>query len=457
MTQPPRGRPPSPVDPDASHAARLGAEIRARRQAQGLTLKALAARTGFSSQHLSEVERANVPMSEPFVAACDQALDAHGALVALLPAVVYERALKRHDRSTARRRSEARRLRPPIQRSSEQRHSSSHAGGPEVDQLAPTNRAVAAIRGALMSQDVFAQDQTGRPPDLDALRRHIISGWSAFQSSQYSLLADRLPATLRDGQVAVQRHEGRERLAATGLLSMLYQLATVALLKLGDVDAAWLAADRGVAAAERSEHLLVLGSAGRMLTYVFLDAGECEKAQQLGVAAAAALERKPQASVSRMSVLGALYLKTAVAAARQGDRDAAIDLLANAERAARQLDADRNDYWTAFGPTNVAVHTVSVAVELSDPGYALNHAKRVRLSRLPVPERRAQHLLELAKAHGQSQQDTEAVELVLAAEKLAPEEVLLRPTTRALVSEILHRAPVIRGDLRELAHRVAAV
>jgi transcriptional regulator with XRE-family HTH domain len=454
MTQPPRGRPPRLLNPDASHAARLGAEIRTRRQAQGLTLKALAARIGFSPQHLSEVERANVPMSEPFVVACDRALDAHGTLEALLPAVVWERALQRHDRSTARRRSEALLRTSPEPGSSER--DASQVADPPVDRLSRADRSVTAIRGALMAQDAFAPELTGRPPDLDVLRGDITSGWYAFQSSQYSLLADRFPGALRHGQLAAQRHEGRDGPAAAGLLSMLYQLATVTLLKLGNLDAAWLAADRGVAAAERSEHLLVLGCAGRMLTYVFLDAGDCENAQELGLAAVAALERKPQASVTRMSVLGALYLKTAVAAARKGDRSTAIDLLANADRAAVQLDADRNDYWTAFGPTNVAVHTVSVAVELGDPRHALAQAKRVRLSRLPVPERRAQHLLDVAKAHWQCQQDAEAVEAVLAAEEFAPEEVRLRPATRTLVFDILHRAPVIRSDLRDLAQRLAA-
>jgi len=105
MTQPRRGRPPQTLNADVSHAARLGAEIRRRREAQGLTLQALAALIGFSPQHVSEVERAKTPMSGPFVAACDEALDARGALVALLPAAVCERALQRHDRSTARGRS----------------------------------------------------------------------------------------------------------------------------------------------------------------------------------------------------------------------------------------------------------------------------------------------------------------------------------------------------------------
>jgi transcriptional regulator with XRE-family HTH domain len=102
MTPPRRGRPPYSVDPDVSHAARLGAEIRTCRQAQGLTLKALAALIGYSPQHLSEVELARAPVSGPFVAACDQALDARGKLTGLLPAVICERALQRHDRAAAR-------------------------------------------------------------------------------------------------------------------------------------------------------------------------------------------------------------------------------------------------------------------------------------------------------------------------------------------------------------------
>jgi len=108
MTQPRRGRPPHSVNPDASHAARLGAEIRAHRQAQGLTLSALATLIGFSPQHISEVERAKAPVSTSFVAACDRALEAGGSLLDLMPAVICERAVRRHDRSAARRASAGR-------------------------------------------------------------------------------------------------------------------------------------------------------------------------------------------------------------------------------------------------------------------------------------------------------------------------------------------------------------
>jgi transcriptional regulator with XRE-family HTH domain len=98
-----RGRPLTPLDPDASGSALLGAELRARRVEKRLTLKELAALVGYSQQHISEVERAKSTPGHPFIAACDSALDANGALLELLPATVEERRQRCEDRSTARR------------------------------------------------------------------------------------------------------------------------------------------------------------------------------------------------------------------------------------------------------------------------------------------------------------------------------------------------------------------
>jgi len=100
-----RGRPSKALDPDASSAARLGAEIRTRRIEQNLTLHELSRRIGYSPQHISEAELAKNPCSALFVAAVDRALDASGQLVTLYPAVVIERADERETRATARRRA----------------------------------------------------------------------------------------------------------------------------------------------------------------------------------------------------------------------------------------------------------------------------------------------------------------------------------------------------------------
>ena len=101
--RPRRGRRPRSRDPGASSSARLGAELRALRTQRGLTLRQLAEQIGFSTAHLSAVELAKSPASEQFVLACDGALNAGGALLALLPAAIYERASRCH-RDEARRR-----------------------------------------------------------------------------------------------------------------------------------------------------------------------------------------------------------------------------------------------------------------------------------------------------------------------------------------------------------------
>jgi transcriptional regulator with XRE-family HTH domain len=97
------GRPLKPLDPSASHVARLGAELRSYRLARNLTLQALGDLIGYSPQHISEVELAKTYASRPFISACDVALLADGALLALLRAAAYERARQSDERSVARR------------------------------------------------------------------------------------------------------------------------------------------------------------------------------------------------------------------------------------------------------------------------------------------------------------------------------------------------------------------
>jgi transcriptional regulator with XRE-family HTH domain len=101
--KPRRGRPPNPLDPSASHAARLGAKLRALREARGLTLQVLGDLISYTPQYVSEVERAKTPPTQAFFTACDRALDAQGDLLALLPAAMDERDHEREDRTAARR------------------------------------------------------------------------------------------------------------------------------------------------------------------------------------------------------------------------------------------------------------------------------------------------------------------------------------------------------------------
>jgi transcriptional regulator with XRE-family HTH domain len=71
--------------------------------AQHLTLGGLAERTGYTSQHISEIELGNGTPSKTFVRVVDDALEANGSIVALYPAVVIEQVLARQKRADSRR------------------------------------------------------------------------------------------------------------------------------------------------------------------------------------------------------------------------------------------------------------------------------------------------------------------------------------------------------------------
>src|SRR4051794_18370079 len=66
------GRPPKPIAADAPpQAARIGAEVRRRRLAQGLTLAELGLRPGYSPQYLSSLELASGTVTRQCLAAID--------------------------------------------------------------------------------------------------------------------------------------------------------------------------------------------------------------------------------------------------------------------------------------------------------------------------------------------------------------------------------------------------
>ena len=140
-----------------------------------------------------------------------------------------------------------------------------------------------------------------------------------------------------------------------------------------------------------------------------------------------------------VSLAGALWLITAVIAARRTDRGEAWRRLEVAQGLAELLGHDGNYAWTSFGPTNVAIHRVSVAAELGDPAEALRAAARVDPAGLPegLNSRRAQVHLNVAWAQAQRKRDSEAVLHLLEAERIAPESVRYNVVAREMVREML--------------------
>jgi len=101
-----------------------------------------------------------------------------------------------------------------------------------------------------------------------------------------------------------------------------------------------------------------------------------------------------------------------------------------------RLGHDAHHLWTAFGPTNVAIHRVTAAMELGDVQVAVDLGPRVDTTTLPV-ERRVRHAIEIARAYVRRDRADDALALLLDAERYAPEQVRYHRISRILVQEMI--------------------
>ena len=233
------------------------------------------------------------------------------------------------------------------------------------------------------------------------------------------------------------------------------------LSRVGETALAWTAADRAVTAAEHAEAGMLAAVSAYRLAHVFICRGQITRARDLTTGAASALYRSDgRDDPERLSVVGSLQLADALAAAAEFDRAAADRSLAQAQHTADRLGQDRNDHWTAFGPTNVRIHQISAAVAFGDADTAVETGDDLDLQRLPagLAGRRSQVSLDLARAYAQQRHDAAAVNMLLDAERIAPQLVRYDTASHDLLTLLLrreHRAST--PQLRPLARRTGAI
>ena len=134
--------------------------------------------------------------------------------------------------------------------------------------------------------------------------------------------------------------------------------------------------------------------------------------------------------------------------------------LQRAQLLADQLGEDGNHGWTAFGPTNVAIHRVSAAAELGDAGEAIAKAEYVDTTSMPsgLRSRRAQVHIDMAWAYCQRRADAEAVVNLLEAERVAPQTLRYNVLVRELLREMLKRERrTATPGLRSIASRAGVL
>ncbi|MGW4030615.1 helix-turn-helix domain-containing protein [Streptomyces sp. NPDC004838] len=298
-------------------------------------------------------------------------------------------------------------------------------------------RTVSALREALMDYKqltpLLGSPSDVEPPALKDLRADLKEALDAYQASRYGFATRRLPFVLADALAASRAYSGRKREESHALLALAYQGAAMVLGKVGEPELAWVAADRGLAAAQHNGHSAVTGSLIRSVTHCLLATGRFTAAIQLVKDAAAVMQPElGGADDEYLSVYGTLFLAGAMAAARADDRATAQTFLREADESAIRLGVDANHMWTAFGPTNVAIHCVATARELGDMQIAADLGPRIDTSGMPL-ERRVRHSLEVARVLSAWNRTDEALSILLDAEQAAPEQVRHHFLSRELV------------------------
>lgn len=295
------------------------------------------------------------------------------------------------------------------------------------------------------------------PVSIATLRSAVGSVWDAYQRSRFPYVIADLQRLLPIAHATVTANTGAARADAQVQMAYLYQVAASILPKLGEQDLAMICADNGDRLVQESRDLAARVSVQRTIAHALHSNAQYDDAlaviDQAVTSVAIGRGRNPEL----LSAVGTIHLVGAMASARAGDRHTAHRHLDNARAAANHLGRDANYLWTAFGPTNVRIHEVSVAAELGDYQHASALGANVDVSRMPT-ERQVRHHLEMARAHHNQRHHAEAVQLVLTAERIAPDQVHRHFLTHRLVHSWIRSSRVMpTPELNRLARATGII
>jgi hypothetical protein len=255
-------------------------------------------------------------------------------------------------------------------------------GRPVLEEAGGGHEDVAGIRAVLLAPGRLAgvMCTSGRfrdGPDPVVTSRHVEQVWFAYQGGRLDRVLAALPSLIETAG-GLEDDAGPGR-RGWAVSARVHHLAATALSKVGEGDLAWVAADRA--------------------------------------------------------------MRSAGAAARRQDRATATELLTRAQRAATRLGRDANYWQSGFGPTNVALHRLAVALDLGDVGFVVDRGPGLAIAGVP-PERVAAGLVDVGRALALVARDDEALMSLLGAEEVAPELVRRSPAVRQAVTALGRRAPV---------------
>ncbi|MEU2515202.1 helix-turn-helix domain-containing protein [Streptomyces syringium] len=279
------------------------------------------------------------------------------------------------------------------------------------------HRAMPRLSAVLATYDM-PDDGPARP--LSELRAAVEEAVGWRLRAQYVRIARQIPGLLAELSRALLMESGGGRREVAGLLVGTCRAADAVAYKFGARDLSARLIDLMRWAAPQAEDSLLEATVAYVRTETYFAA----RAHAQGLRALeAAIDASPAPSTAEsIAARGALHMRAAVIAGRAGDASAAQDHLTTA-RALGDRVPEAVYQGTAFGPTSVRVHEVSVAVGLGN-----DHVRRaLDVAREWVPpdslpeERRSGFYIELARAQLWAGHPDDAFASLKTARRIAPQ------------------------------------
>jgi len=383
----------------------IGQNLRQIRHARGKSLAVVAGLAGISTSYLSRLESG------------ERALDRRSLIVSLANAL-------------------------EVAPSEITRTSSSLAGEFAEDAL------LNDVRLALLS--VSMEENRGQVQPIEALDARAVEVLEAQRQCDYVLVGNRLPALVRDLHQTLDAGTDVQRVLR--LLVMVHVQGVQAWL--GDIgaslDLAWQATTLAKQAAEQLDEPLYTAVSAFGTVFGLLGAGGFDMAARTLSSTDPGTD-----SDAAMQVSGMLALTSSLVSAAQRDPAERYTALEHAADLAEHT-GEGNAMWFGFGPSNVGVWRMSVALEAGEHAEAARIATTVNPEALPSPTRQSAYWREYGRALARMpKQRDNAVAMLRRAELISPARIHRHPFMRSILAELLVKAKrdAVGRELRGMAYR----
>jgi len=334
-------------------------------------------------------------------------------------------------------------------------------GQPYLPPDRATADALATLPGIGMAlSDITFDDVPDVPArSIEQLARLVDQANNHCDQTNFALSGRGLGALLTELHVHIVTGNTETRRAALTVLVEACRVAFTTAKNVGQPTIALLAGRRGYDAAQRLGDPALIGFAAWYRAIALMRQGDRDRTTHLlttSIETLAGIADPTSADPATAEAYGLLHLASALNAARAHRAADAHGHLAEAEAIACRT-GERNTLRLHFGPTNTAVWSVAVGVELEDGPVAYERAtaEPIDVQALGSANRVATLHFDFARALGQAHgsRDPEAIRHLDTADRIAPVLIRNDPIARDLVRVLDRRAKRRVWELDSLCNR----